>query len=165
MSDTPAEHSQGERLKGFNFDRLGERERALAEELGSFTFQHSFLGLLKKQYGNTNVKEKFIDSNRMFLDQNDLAVLNEETLKYKKQSSEGSLVITSLFTVSALLYGIIALPARKSPLKYTVTGLGVGLLVSYGFWRLQLYRFDEKINLLFKKVLRDQYELQQGKKM
>jgi hypothetical protein len=94
----------------------------------------------------------------MYLDHNDVAVLNEETLKYKKQSSEGSIVITSLFTVAALFYGIVALPARRSPLKYTVGGMGVGVLVSYGFWRVQLYRFDEKVNLLFKKILREQFE-------
>jgi hypothetical protein len=47
------------------------------EELGGFTFQHSFLGLLQKEYGNTNVKEKFIDANKMYLDQNDIAILNE----------------------------------------------------------------------------------------
>lgn len=76
MSITPEGQVAGERLRGFNFDRLGARERALVEELGSFTFQHSFLGLLKKEYGNTNVKEKYIDANKMYLDQNDLAVLN-----------------------------------------------------------------------------------------
>lgn len=36
--------------------------------------------------------------------------------------------------------------------------MGVGMLVSYGFWRMQLYRFDEKVNLLFKKILREQFE-------
>jgi hypothetical protein len=75
------------------------------------------------------------------------------------------MLITSLFTVGALFLGIFALPARKSPLKYTVAGFGVGLLVSYGFWRMQLYRYDEKINLLFKKVIRDQYEELKGKRL
>lgn len=41
----------------------------------------------------------------------------------------------------------------------------MGLLVSYGFWRVQLYRFDEKVNLLFKKILREQFEEKHGGKV
>lgn len=115
--------------------------------------------MLHQDYGNTSVKEKYINSNQTHLDSNDLALLNAETLKYRKQTTEGTLFITTLFTFAALIYGIIALPARRSPLRHTVAGLGLGLVTSYGFWRVQLYRFDANINMLFRKVVRDQYEL------
>jgi hypothetical protein len=45
-------------------------------ELGAFTFQNSFLGLLKKEYGDTNMKEKFIDMNKTYIDSEDMAHLN-----------------------------------------------------------------------------------------
>lgn len=45
-----------DRLKGFDFNRLGASEKELLESLGGFTLQKSFLSLLKKQYGDTNIK-------------------------------------------------------------------------------------------------------------
>lgn len=78
----------------------------------------------------------------MYLDSNDMAIFNEETIKYKNQSRDGSIFITGTFTIAALVYGVCVLPSRKSPLKHTIAGFGLGVLVSYGFWRLQLYRFD-----------------------
>ncbi len=98
----------------------------------------------------------------MYLDHNELAALNEETLRYKKQTTEGSIAITSLFTISALIFGLVTLPTRKSPLKITVIGFGTGILTSYGFWRLQLHRYDQKINLMFRKIVTNQYSEMKG---
>lgn len=42
--------------KDFDFNLLGSNEETLMNELGLFTFQSSFLNLLKKDYGNTNLK-------------------------------------------------------------------------------------------------------------
>jgi len=39
----------------------------LLHELSGFSAQTSFLSLLKKEYGDTNLKEKFIDSNANYM--------------------------------------------------------------------------------------------------
>ena len=75
---------------------------------------------------------------------------------------EGSTIIVFTCTFASLVMGISLLPARKSPLRYTIGGLGVGLALSYGFWRLQLYQYDKKINQLFRKVVREQYRESKG---
>ena len=41
-------------------------------------------------------------------------------------------------------------------------GFGTGLLTSYGFWRLQLHRYDQKINLMFRKIVTNQYSEMKG---
>ncbi len=41
-------------------------------------------------------------------------------------------------------------------------GFAVGVALSYGFWRLQLNRYDKKINQIFKKIVRDQYHESKG---
>jgi len=86
-----------------------------------------------------------------------MAILNEETMKYKNNSLSGSIAIISTMTVGALIYGICVLPARKSPVKYTFAGFTAGTFISYGFWRFQFYRYNEKINLTFRKIIKDQY--------
>ena len=79
-------------------------------------------------------------------------------MKYRKQSQDGTIAITGIFTISALIYGIIRLPARRSATRYTAIGCGLGLVCSYVFWRMQLHRFDNQMNRLFHKVVREQYE-------
>lgn len=93
----------------------------------------------------------------MYLDSNLMAVLNEETLKYKNNSVTGSMTIMSTMTIGALIYGICVLPARKSPIKYTFAGFAVGTMISYGFWRFQFYQYNQKINLVFRNIVKDQY--------
>jgi heme/copper-type cytochrome/quinol oxidase subunit 3 len=135
------------------------------EQLGGFTYQASFISLLQRKFGGTNVREKYIDSNKMYLDGNDMAVLNDETIKYKSSTSQGAILITSLSTFSALILGIAMLPSRRSPVKFTAVGFGTGIFLSYGFWRFQLYRYEEKINHLFHKVIREQYEEIKGQRI
>ena len=64
--------------------------------------------------------------------------------------------------MASLIIGVAVLPARKSPVRYTVGGFAVGVALSYGFWRLQLNRYDKKINQIFKKIVRDQYHESKG---
>lgn len=71
---------------------------------------------------------------------------------------EGSVALISISTMASLIYGICVLPARRSPVKYTVGGFGVGVVLSYGLWRLQLHQYDKKVNQLFRKIVRDQYK-------
>ena len=52
---------------------------------------------------------------------------------------------------------MIVLPARKSPLKHTVGGLALGVGLAYGFWRVQLNRYEKKINNFFRKIVKDQF--------
>jgi hypothetical protein len=127
------------------------------KELSGFSFQDSFLSLLKRHYGNTTLKERFLDVNRMYLDSEDTAQLNEETIKYKRQMYEGTVALIGICTFGSLIYGICVLPARRSPVKYTVGGFGVGVLLSYGLWRLQLHQYEKKVNQLFRKIVKDQY--------
>jgi len=79
-------------------------------------------------------------------------------MKYKRQMYEGSAALISICTFGSLVYGICVLPARRSPVKYTVGGFAVGVMLSYGFWRLQLNQYDKKVNQLFRKIVRDQYK-------
>jgi heme/copper-type cytochrome/quinol oxidase subunit 3 len=122
-----------------------------------FTAQKSFLKLLKKDYGDTNVKSKYITLNNAYLDSDDMANLNQETLSYKRNSKDGAVAFTTLFTLGSLIYGIIKLPARKSTVKYTAIGLATGVFFSYGFWRFQLYKYDQKVNFYFKKILKERF--------
>ena len=94
----------------------------------------------------------------MYLDSEDTASLNAETVKYKRQMIEGSVMLTGICTLGSLIYGICVLPARRSPVKYTVGGFGVGMMLSYGLWRLQLHQYENKLNQLFRKIVRDQYK-------
>jgi hypothetical protein len=103
------------------------------------------------------MKEKFIDTNHMYLDSEDTASLNAETMKYKKQTGEGSLAIIGTCTFGALIFGVFMLPARRSPIRYTVGGFGLGVVLAYGFWRLQLNQYDKKVNHLFRKIVQEQY--------
>lgn len=66
-------------------------------------------------------------------------------------------MIITFSTLASLIYGVVVLPARKSPVKYTAGGFALGVVLSYGFWRLQLNKYDRKINQIFKKIVRDQY--------
>jgi hypothetical protein len=86
-----------------------------------------------------------------------MAQLNLESMNYKKQLMEGTTMIIGTSTLAALIYGICVLPSRRSPVRYTVGGFSVGVVLSYGFWRLQLNKYDRKINQIFKKIVRDQY--------
>ena len=56
------------------------------------------------------------------------------------------------------MIGLWVLPARKSPWKYSLMGLGVGVGMSYGFWRMQIFRYHNKMNEQFKTIMRDKYE-------
>lgn len=131
-------------------------------ELGAFTFQSSFLNLLKKDFGDINVKQKFIDMNLPYLDADDLASLNKEAIAYKRQLREGSTIITATCTLASLIIGIARLPARKSPVRYTVGGFALGVTLSYGFWRVQLSKYDRKINQIFRNIVRDKYNEEKG---
>lgn len=71
-------------------------------------------------------------------------------------------MITATCTLATLIYGICVLPARKSPVRYTAGGFALGVAISYGFWRLQLNKYDKKVNQIFKKIVRDQYNEQKG---
>ena len=43
-------------LSSEDYESMGESEKKLVEELSGFSFQNSFLQLLKKQYGDTTSK-------------------------------------------------------------------------------------------------------------
>jgi hypothetical protein len=55
------------------------------------------------------------------------------------------------------MIGLWVLPARKSPWKYTLYGLGLGAAMSYGFWRFQVYRYHNRMNEQFKAIVKDKY--------
>ena len=65
-------------------------------------------------------------------------------------------------TLASFILGVSLLPTRRSPVKYTVGGFGVGVGVSYGFWRVQLNRYDKGVNQMFKKIVREQYQEKKG---
>jgi hypothetical protein len=99
--------------------------------------------------------------NHMYVDSEDSAALNEETLKYKRQLQEGTAGIVVACTMGALVYGVCMLPARKSALKYTVGGFALGVGLAYGFWRVQLNQYDRKVNQIFRKIVREQFRERQ----
>ena len=45
-------------------------------DLSGLTFQHLFLNLLRKEYGDTKLKQKFIDLNKAYIDPEDEMHLN-----------------------------------------------------------------------------------------
>ena len=65
-------------------------------------------------------------------------------------------------TLASLILAIAFLPARRSPLKYTVAGFGAGVGLSYGFWRLQLNRYDKRVNTVFRNIVREQFMEKKG---
>lgn len=67
------------------------------------------------------------------------------------------MLIVSTCTVAALVVGIARLPARKSPFRYSVGGFATGVGLSYLFWRLQLNKYDKKINQIFRKIVKERY--------
>ena len=67
-------------------------------------------------------------------------------------------MIIGTCTISALVLGIAMLPARKSPFRFTVGGFALGVGISYAFWRLQLNKYDKKVNQIFRKILKEQYQ-------
>jgi len=71
-------------------------------------------------------------------------------------------MIIGTCTLASLVLGIALLPARKSPVRYTVGGFALGVGISYAFWRLQLNKYDKKVNQIFRKILREQYQQKQG---
>ena len=78
-------------------------------------------------------------------------------MKYKKQLKDGTMMIIMTCTITSLIGGIALLPTRRSPVRFTVGGFVAGVGISYGFWRLQLYQYDKKINQLFRKIVTDKF--------
>lgn len=48
--------------------------------------------------------------------------------------------------MAGLGLGLWVLPARKSPWKYTAVGFGVGVLGSYAVWRMQIFKYHNRMN-------------------
>ena len=57
----------------------------------------------------------------------------------------------------SLIFGIATLPTRRSPMKIAAGGFALGVGLSYFFWRLQLNRYDGRVNQVFKNIVREQY--------
>ena len=144
-------------LSSEDYESMGESEKKLIEELSGFSFQNSFLQLLKKQYGDTTSKQKYISMNKNYIDHDDMALLNQQAQKYQRQLRDGSTIIIFTCTFASLVLGISMLPARRSPMRWTVGGFGVGIGLSYISWRLQLNRYDRRVNQVFRNIVKEQF--------
>jgi hypothetical protein len=77
------------------------------------------------------------------------AEFNKAKFDYNQLSRTFAVGSTSFLTFTGFLVGMWVLPARKSPWKYTFAGLVTGGLLSYGFWRWQMHKYQIKINSQF----------------
>ena len=66
-------------------------------------------------------------------------------------------MIITTCTLGSLIAGVALLPARRSPVKFTVAGFASGVALSYGFWRLQLNNYDKRVNQIFRKIVREKF--------
>lgn len=78
-------------------------------------------------------------------------------MEYKQKISTFVPLILGGFTLGAYLTGVWTLPSRKSTAKYTITGFGCGLAISYGLWRYWTFQYYEKLNKHFAKILKLRY--------
>lgn len=88
----------------------------------------------------------------------EFAEFNKSKFEYENNSRTFAAFCTGSLTLAGLMVGLWVLPARKSPWKYSFIGLGVGIGMSYGFWRMQIFQYHNKMNEQFKSIMRDKYE-------
>ena len=65
--------------------------------------------------------------------------------------------ITGGCALAAFITGIWRLPSRKSILKYTFAGIGVGIVISYGYWRYSMINYYKQLNELFRTIVKERY--------
>lgn len=71
---------------------------------------------------------------------------NRAKFDYERNTRTFGAFCTGTLAFAGFLVGLYVLPSRKSPWKYTFIGLGLGLGISYGFWRLQIFKYHSRMN-------------------
>ena len=148
-------------MTSVDFSRLSAREQALLEELGQYTYQHKFLSLLQSEHGDTSFKAEYLEKSNS-LDLDEQMRLNKAGEDYRLHSRNIAGIAIPTCTIVGFVYGISTLPARKSALRHTLFGLAIGSAIAYGFWRLQLLRYDRMVNRAFRRVVEEQFNQSRG---
>ena len=145
-------------LKKFNFSKLSPEELAFLEDLSTFTPHREFVKMLTNRYLDIKKKEHFIKEHSSILSSDEFADFNKAKFDYESNSRTFAAFCTGTLALSGLMIGLWVLPARKSPWKYSLIGFGLGTGISYGFWRMQIFQYHNKMNEQFKAIMRDKYE-------
>ena len=103
-------------------------------------------------------KEYFIKENSSILTSDEFGQFNRAKFDYEYASRTFAAFCTGSTGLAGFMIGLWVLPARKSPWKYTFIGLGLGIILSYGFWRMQIYKYHSRMNDQFKMIVKDKYE-------
>ena len=126
----------------------------ILEKLSFFSPEGTMYRVLVDEFGEASAKQKFIKDNIAFLTTDEGIAFHMTSTRYYDTTIKIPVAITAACTIAAFFIGLWRLPSRKSTLKYSLWGMTGGVVVSYGTWRYSMFSYYNKINELFKTIIR-----------